>query len=277
MKKKILFIITLLLFCAVVFSYFQNNWLSISRFTITSHEITGDGLKIIQLSDLHSKEFGENQHRLVTKVQALSPDIIAFTGDIIDKDKYDEKTVLSLLKQLKEIAPTYYVTGNHEYWSGKYDQLEKIIKSTGVTILHNQREKLQVNGTTFLLAGIADPAISNEASAVTVETELAKTLEGVNDQDFVVLLSHRPELFSIYAEHNIDLVLSGHAHGGQVRLPFVGGLVAPDQGFLPKYTAGKYEQDDTAMIVNRGLGNSIIPQRVFNTPEIVEITIKGKK
>lgn len=277
MKKKILFIITLLLLCTVVFSYFQNNWLSISRFTITSHEITGDGLKIIQLSDLHSKEFGENQHRLVTKVQALSPDIIAFTGDIIDKDKYDEKTVLSLLKQLKEIAPTYYVTGNHEYWSGKYDQLEKIIKSTGVTILHNQREKLQLNGTTFLLAGIADPAISNEASAVTVETELAKTLEGVNDQDFVVLLSHRPELFSIYAEHNIDLVLSGHAHGGQVRLPFVGGLVAPDQGFLPKYTAGKYEQDDTAMIVNRGLGNSIIPQRVFNTPEIVEITIKGKK
>ncbi|MCM3216500.1 metallophosphoesterase [Niallia taxi] len=277
MKKKILFIITLLLFCAVVFSYFQNNWLSISRFTITSHEITGDGLKIIQLSDLHSKEFGENQHRLVTKVQALSPDIIAFTGDIIDKDKYDEKTVLSLLKQLKEIAPTYYVTGNHEYWSGKYDQLEKIIKSTGVTILHNQREKLQLNGTTFLLAGIDDPAISNEASAVTVETELAKTLEGVNDQDFVVLLSHRPELYSVYAEHNIDLVLSGHAHGGQVRLPFVGGLVAPDQGFLPKYTAGKYEQDDTAMIVNRGLGNSIIPQRVFNTPEIVEITIKGKK
>ncbi|MDK8640130.1 metallophosphoesterase [Niallia taxi] len=277
MKKKILFIITLLLLCAVVFSYFQNNWLSISRFTITSHEITGDGLKIIQLSDLHSKEFGENQHRLVTKVQALSPDIIAFTGDIIDKDKYDEKTVLSLLKQLKEIAPTYYVTGNHEYWSGKYDQLEKIIKSTGVTILHNQREKLQLNGTTFLLAGIDDPAISNEASAVTVETELAKTLEGVNDQDFVVLLSHRPELFSIYAEHNIDLVLSGHAHGGQVRLPFVGGLVAPDQGFLPMYTAGKYEQDDTAMIVNRGLGNSIIPQRVFNTPEIVEITIKGKK
>ncbi|MGG4407298.1 metallophosphoesterase [Niallia taxi] len=277
MKKKILFIITLLLFCAVVFSYFQNNWLSISRFTITSHEITGDGLKIIQLSDLHSKEFGENQHRLVTKVQALSPDIIAFTGDIIDKDKYDEKTVLSLLKQLKEIAPTYYVTGNHEYWSGKYDQLEKINKPTGVTILHNQREKLQLNGTTFLLAGIADPAISNEASAVTVETELAKTLEGVNDQDFVVLLSHRPELFSIYAEHNIDLVLSGHAHGGQVRLPFVGGLVAPDQGFLPMYTAGKYEQDDTAMIVNRGLGNSIIPQRVFNTPEIVEITIKGKK
>ncbi|MEM5011371.1 metallophosphoesterase [Niallia taxi] len=277
MKKKILFIITLLLFCAVVFSYFQNNWLSISRFTITSHEITGDGLKIIQLSDLHSKEFGENQHRLVTKVQALSPDIIAFTGDIIDKDKYDEKTVLSLLKQLKEIASTYYVTGNHEYWSGKYDQLEKIIKSTGVTILHNQREKLQLNGTTFLLAGIDDPAISNEASAVTVETELAKTLEGVNDQDFVVLLSHRPELYSVYAEHNIDLVLSGHAHGGQVRLPFVGGLVAPDQGFLPKYTAGKYEQDDTAMIVNRGLGNSIIPQRVFNTPEIVEITIKGKK
>ncbi|TRZ36740.1 metallophosphoesterase [Niallia circulans] len=277
MNKRKLLIITLLLLCVVVFSYYQNNRLSISSFTITSEELTGNGLKIIQLSDLHSKEFGKNQHRLVTKVKALSPDIIAFTGDIIDKDKYDEKTVLSLLKQLEEIAPTYYVTGNHEYWSGKYDQLEKVIKSTGVIILHNQKEKLELNGTTFFLAGIDDPAISSEATAVTVETELAKTLESVKEQEFVVLLSHRPELFSVYAKHNIDLVLSGHAHGGQIRIPFVGGLVAPDQGFLPEFSAGKYEQDGTAMIVNRGLGNSIIPQRVFNTPEIVEITIKGKK
>lgn len=131
-----------------------------------------------------------------------------------------------------------------------------------------------MNGTRFIIAGVDDPAVSGEEAAVTIASELEETLAGVTEQDFILLLSHRPELFSLYEKHDIDLVLSGHAHGGQVRIPFVGGLAAPDQGLLPKYTAGIYEKDGTKMIVNRGLGNSIIPQRLFNTPEIVEINIK---
>ncbi|MCE4049647.1 MULTISPECIES: metallophosphoesterase [Bacillaceae] len=277
MKKRNLLLAAGLIICAALFSYYQNNKLDWSSYTITSQKLAGAGVKIVQLSDLHSKQFGENQTRLVTKVKAVKPDIITFTGDLVDQKKYNEKAALALMKQLAAIAPTFYVTGNHEYWSGRYEQLEEGLKAANINILHNRKEKLHMNGTTLLIAGVDDPAVSgNDDAALTVEGELKVALEGVTEQDFVLLLSHRPELFSLYEKHDIDLVLSGHAHGGQVRIPFVGGLVAPDQGFMPKYTAGMFEKNETAMIVNRGLGNSIIPQRVFNTPEIVEITIKNK-
>lgn len=277
MKKRNLLLAAGLIICAALFSYYQNNKLDWNSYTITSQKLAGAGVKIVQLSDLHSKQFGENQTRLVTKVKAVKPDIITFTGDLVDQKKYNEKAALALMKQLAAIAPTFYVTGNHEYWSGRYEQLEEGLKAANINILHNRKEKLHMNGTTLLIAGVDDPAVSgNDDAALTVEGELKVALEGVTEQDFVLLLSHRPELFSLYEKHDIDLVLSGHAHGGQVRIPFVGGLVAPDQGFMPKYTAGMFEKNETAMIVNRGLGNSIIPQRVFNTPEIVEITIKNK-
>lgn len=272
-KKKLLLVVGVII-CTGLFSYYQNNKLDLSTYTITSQKIAGAGLKIVQLSDLHSKEFAENQHRLVNKVKAVKPDIITFTGDLIDQKRYDENAALSLMKQLVAIAPTYYVTGNHEYWSGRFQQLEQGLKAADIKILHNQKEELHLNGTRFIIAGVDDPAVSGEEAAVTIASELEETLAGVTEQDFILLLSHRPELFSLYEKHDIDLVLSGHAHGGQVRIPFVGGLAAPDQGLLPKYTAGIYEKDGTKMIVNRGLGNSIIPQRLFNTPEIVEINIK---
>lgn len=274
MKKKKLLLVVGVIICTGLFSYYQNNKLDLSTYTITSQKIAGAGLKIVQLSDLHSKEFAENQHRLVNKVKAVKPDIITFTGDLIDQKRYDENAALSLMKQLVAIAPTYYVTGNHEYWSGRFQQLEQGLKAANIKILHNQKEELHLNGTRFIIAGVDDPAVSGEEAAVTIASELEETLAGVTEQDFILLLSHRPELFSLYEKHDIDLVLSGHAHGGQVRIPFVGGLAAPDQGLLPKYTAGIYEKDGTKMIVNRGLGNSIIPQRLFNTPEIVEINIK---
>lgn len=274
MKKKKLLLVVGVIICTGLFSYYQNNKLDLSTYTITSQKIAGAGLKIVQLSDLHSKEFAENQHRLVNKVKAVKPDIITFTGDLIDQKRYDENAALSLMKQLVAIAPTYYVTGNHEYWSGRFQQLEQGLKAADIKILHNQKEELHLNGTRLIIAGVDDPAVSGEEAAVTIASELEETLAGVTEQDFILLLSHRPELFSLYEKHDINLVLSGHAHGGQVRIPFVGGLAAPDQGMLPKYTAGIYEKDGTKMIVNRGLGNSIIPQRLFNTPEIVEINIK---
>ena len=273
MKKKKLLLAVVVIICAGLFSYYQNNKLDLSTYTITSQKIAGAGLKVVQLSDLHSKEFGENQYRLVNKVKAVEPDIITFTGDLIDQKRYDENAVLSLMNELVAIAPTYYVTGNHEYWSGRFQQLEQELKAANIKILHNQKEELHLNGSRLIIAGVDDPAVSGEEAEVTVASELDKALQGVSKQDFILLLSHRPELFSLYEKRDIDLVLSGHAHGGQVRIPFVGGLAAPDQGFFPKYTAGIYEKDGTTMIVNRGLGNSIIPQRVFNTPEIVEINI----
>ncbi|MFT8322045.1 MAG: metallophosphoesterase [Bacillus sp. (in: firmicutes)] len=209
------------------------------------------------------------------KVRQLKPDIIVFTGDLVDSEKYNEKTSLALMKELLSIASVYYVTGNHEWWSGNFETLEKKLQDTGVVVMRNLHAVIQKGDDKIQLLGVDDPAIADgDSKEELVEREIQSAMKGVEKKEkFTVLLSHRPELLSLYERYKMDLVLSGHAHGGQVRFPFIGGLVAPDQGFLPKYTAGKYKKGDTTMIVNRGLGNSIIPQRLFDRPEIVEVTL----
>ena len=265
MKKRTLIVFTcigILLF----FSYYQNNNLSTSTFTLASEKIAKP-IKVVQLSDLHSKQFGKNQNRIVKKVKKLAPDIIAFTGDLVDSKKYDERKSVTLMEELVQIAPTYYVTGNHESWSGKFPQLEEKLLHAGVFVLRNEQTLVNIGGETINLIGVDDPTFLSE------EEELAAIVNSqYHEEQFNLLLSHRPELLSLYEK--MDLVLTGHAHGGQIRLPFIGGMVAPDQGFMPKYTAGMYKNEDTVMIVNRGLGNSIIPQRIFNRPEIVEIVLE---
>ncbi|MGP7819788.1 metallophosphoesterase [Niallia sp. 01092] len=278
-KKWLLFIMIILI--AILFSYYQNNAVSTTKITIQSSKIptSFNEYKIVQLSDLHSKEFGENQLRLVKKVKKLKPNLIVFTGDLVDADKYDEAISLALMKQLVSITSVYYVTGNHEWWSGKFDSLEKKLQDAGVEVLRNRNVTIHNGKGQIKLIGVDDPAIDREApNEAIVDQEMQSALKGLDtSKSFTLLLSHRPELLSLYEKHQIDLVLSGHAHGGQVRIPFIGGLVAPDQGFLPKYTAGTYKKGDTTLIVNRGLGNSIIPQRLFNRPEIVEITLASEK
>lgn len=234
------------------------------------------GFKIVQLSDLHSKAFGDDQQTLVKKVMKEKPDLIVFTGDLVDSKKYDEKTSLTLMEKLTDMAPVYYVTGNHEWWSGKYDSLEEKLSDIGVEVMSNTTEEIVIGNERILLTGIDDPAEENtlETEASIAEASIKEALTDIETGDFHILLSHRPELFSLYAEYQFDLVLSGHAHGGQVRIPFIGGLIAPNQGLFPAYTAGTYKINNTTMIVNRGLGNSIIPQRIFNRPEIVVVTLK---
>lgn len=250
----------------MLFSYYQNNRLSTSSFTFSSGKIT-EPIKVVQLSDLHSKQFGKNQKRLVKQVKKLDPDIIAFTGDLVDSKAYDEQKSMILMEELVQIAPTYYVTGNHESWSGKYPVLEEKLRQAGVYVLRNEQTLVNIEGETINLIGLDDPTF------LSGEEELAEIVDDLFQEDqFNLLLSHRPELFSLYEK--MDLILTGHAHGGQVRLPFIGGMVAPDQGFLPKYTAGMYKKEDSVMIVNRGLGNSVIPQRIFNRPEIVEVILE---
>ncbi|WP_445669005.1 metallophosphoesterase [Niallia sp. FSL K6-0212] len=251
----------------IFFSYYQNNHLSTSSFTLSSLKITKP-IKIVQLSDLHSKQFGKEQQRLIQQVKKLNPDLIVFTGDLVDSKKYDEQKSMTLMERLVQLAPTYYVTsGNHEYWSGEFPSLEAKLKHAGVFVLRNEQTLVKVGGETINIIGVDDPTF------LSGEDNLAEILGGLKDEEhFNLLLSHRPELFSLYEK--IDLALTGHAHGGQVRLPFIGGIVAPDQGFMPEYTAGMYKKADTAMIVNRGLGNSIIPQRIFNRPEIIEVVLE---
>ncbi|MEH7247973.1 metallophosphoesterase [Neobacillus niacini] len=266
----------------IYFFYFQNNSIVTSEYTISSDKLPQNfnEYKIVQLSDLHSKSFGNDQSDLVKKVKKLEPDLILFTGDLIDSERYDEKPSLILMERLVQVAPVYYVTGNHEWWSGKFNTLEDKLKNIGVQLLRNTAQEITIGTDKIQIIGIDDPSNVEETYVERAKTEenITNSIEEIEGEDnFQILLSHRPEMFSLYSEYGFDVVFSGHAHGGQFRIPFVGGLIAPDQGLFPQYTSGKYKSDNTTIIVNRGLGNSIIPIRVFNRPEIVVVTLSSVK
>ncbi len=257
--------------------YASNNSIVITKTKFESKKIplSFDGFKIVQLSDLHNKKFGSNQEVLIKKVLKTEPDLIVFTGDLIDSRKYDEKPSLILIEELVQIAPVYFVTGNHEWKSGKYEVLEGKLKESGVQVLRNEAVEITHKNDKINILGIDDPTIVNDSYDEKASTEAAinQSIYSLEKGGFNILLSHRPEMFSLYKQNKIDLVFSGHAHGGQVRLPFIGGLIAPNQGFFPKFTSGTHTSENTTMIVNRGLGNSIIPLRIFNRPEIVVVTL----
>ncbi|HDR4724807.1 metallophosphoesterase [Bacillus cereus group sp. Sample62] len=274
-KRIILLIATLV--GSSIFLYLQNNLISITEVKITSSKIPSafKGFKILQISDLHNKKFGDNQETLIQKVRSINPDIIAITGDLIDSKSYDPEVSMELIRELVKKYPVYFVTGNHEKWSGKYNDLEKELKQHHVTVLRNEHVSIQIGGQDIHILGIDDPEFvtGNRDEGNVVKDEIIKAKFEMQPDTYNVLLSHRPEFLTEYADEQIDLVLSGHAHGGQIRLPFIGGLVAPNQGVLPTYTAGLYEKQNTSMVVSRGLGNSIIPQRIFNRPELVVVQL----
>ncbi|KIL51499.1 phosphoesterase [Jeotgalibacillus alimentarius] len=274
MKNKKWLIILLTVPILVVFFNYQNNALTMSSYTITSEKLqeSFDDFKIIQLSDLHNKSFGENQEKLVDVVKQAKPDIIVISGDIIDSRRYNEEPALTLAEEMVQLAPVYYVSGNHEERSGKYDDLREKLIAAGVKVLTNETVTITYEEDSFLLAGVEDPVISDATAA---EENLKQAFSEADTEQFTILLAHRPELFSLYREYGSDLILSGHAHGGQFRIPFLGGVVAPDQGLFPEYTSGIYEMDGSTLLVSRGLGNSIIPFRIFNRPEVVEIILKN--
>lgn len=276
-KTKKRFIYAILTTISIVyFFYFQNNSLVTTKYTIHSEKIPGsfNNYKIVQLSDLHSKSFGKDQHNLVKRVLTLEPDLIVFTGDLVDSENYDEEISLRLMEKLVEVAPLYFVTGNHEWWSGQYDTLEEKLHHAGVQVLRNQAVEIYSEKEKIHLIGIDDSA---NPSYTTMEENIKTSIQGLkDDENYKILLSHRPELLSLYSNFEFDLVFSGHAHGGQFRIPFIGGLIAPNQGFFPEFDSGIYSEDQTTMIVNRGLGNSVIPLRLFNRPEIVVVTLENE-
>ncbi|MET3194801.1 metallophosphoesterase [Gottfriedia sp. OAE603] len=282
-KRNNIILLLIGILISVLFCYYQNNAIELNDTTIQSREVPKqfNNFKMIQLSDLHGKEFGKEQNNLIRKIKNEKPDIILFTGDLIDSKHYVEKYSLILMGKIVKIAPVYFVTGNHEYWSGKYEGLESKLESLGVKVLKNEGVVIERSGGKIQLLGIDDPANISENEYLTeqqrADVNIKKSLISIkHDIEFKVLLSHRPELFSLYSSYDFDVVLTGHAHGGQIRIPFIGGVIAPNQGVLPKYTSGQYKSENTTMIVNRGLGNSIIPQRIFNRPEIVVLTLKSK-
>ena len=211
------------------------------------------------------------------KIRNENPDIIAVTGDIIDSRKTDTETALDFLANALAVAPVYYVTGNHEFRIEDGKAFVEEIKKLGVTVLENEYITLEMDNAIINLYGIDDPYFYGGYMSDEEGYVVAHTLDGLEKADgFSLLLSHRPEFFELYEEYGFSLVLSGHAHGGQFRLPFIGGFIAPGQGLFPKYDSGLYEKNGTKMIVSRGLGNSIIPLRIFNRPEIVTVILKSE-
>lgn len=235
-----------------------------------------DGYKIVHLSDLHGHEYGEGNEELLELVRGQKPDLIVITGDIIDQES-QLQMIPAVARGLAAIAPSYYVTGNHEWslGSGKVKELKGLLSQCGVTPLSNQFEILERNGSKMVLAGVDDP--NGYADQVTPE-ELFSSIERENAGLFTLLLAHRNDRFGEYAGAGYDFVMSGHGHGGIVRLPFVGGLVGTNRHFFPDWTAGLYTLGDSTLFVSRGLGNNTVPFkgfRIFNRPELAVVTLKS--
>lgn len=257
-----------------------NKALQLNTYMVSSDRLPEafNGYRIAHVSDLHNAEMGDDNKNLLATLQNAEPDIIAITGDLIDSRNTDIEIALQFAEEAVKIAPCYYVTGNHEARVSEYDDLKTGLTELGIMVLEDERIDLDKNGETITLIGLNDPSFKSDYlfgdSEEVVKTHLQ---ELTNESDgFILLLSHRPELFEIYANNEVDLVLSGHAHGGQFRLPFVGGLVAPNQGFFPKYDAGLYTEENTSIIVSRGIGNSILPFRFNNRPEVILIELQSK-
>ena len=274
-KKKfiVLAAIVAILILLIIWIAYGNTDLEIYKYNVKSEDIPSefDNFRIVQISDLHNAEFGENNEKLLLMLKQADADIIAITGDMIDSRNTDIDVAISFAQKAVNIAPVYYVNGNHESRVlGEYEKLKQGLTDTGVNILENSSADITIGDETISLIGINDPTFRMDIVDDTMEQNIAHQLVNVipDNDNYKVLLAHRPEYFDVYAG-NVDLVLSGHAHGGQFRIPFVGGLVAPGQGFFPEYYEGSHIKENTEMIVSRGIGNSIIPFRINNKPEII--------
>lgn len=247
-----------------VFAYLSNRWLTVTKYSLAVENAPEEGVKIVHLSDLHAACFGRDNARLLKKVKQQNPDIIAVTGDIIHKyRKRDIAVAKRTVKQLSEIAPVYFVSGNHEMRSRKWRELKSGLEENGATVLEN--EVVQTHGIN--LVGVNCAFLKNETPF-----RLSDGLHGCK-----ILLAHKPEFIDRYAMAGYDISLCGHAHGGQWRLPFTRvGFYSPGQGLFPKYTAGVHSCGNMREVISRGLGNSECPLRLFNRPEIVVVEIKNK-
>lgn len=266
--KWIVFIIALYIFLEI-----NNQWLVVTEHVYESEKVPAsfDQYRITQVTDLHDATFGKKQQKLIEKVRATKPDAIFITGDLIDSNRYNLENSLQAVKAFVEIADVYYVLGNHEVAINKMDEIYIALTELGVHVLPNESLVLERDGERLAIVGIEDPLMGKETQEM-----LNIALSNVQNETFTLLLSHRPERFSTYTANDVDLVFAGHAHGGQIRLPFVGGLIAPGQGFFPQYTAGTYVENNTTMVVSRGLGNSVVPYRLFNLPEIITVQLVRK-
>ena len=298
MKKKYRFFVLAILVASVMWNVYWNSRIVVHTYTHVNQSVPEafDHLRIVQLTDLHSVRTDKQGQLVYDTICSQNPDVICMTGDLVDSRYYEkngaegEKRTLELMEKLVKIAPVYMVYGNHEMVlldDPQNNALKKSLEEIGVLLINNERVRYEkeTGGEALLIGGIQDPSTLYkdyryaflESNGERMEAMLDAVSVDVRNEDFFLLLSHRPEYLEMYDQYPVDLVLAGHAHGGQFRLPFVGGIYAPGQGFMPKYTVGLYETDDLAMYVGTGIGNSIIPVRIFNPPEILTIILEKEK
>ncbi len=230
-----------------------------------------EGLRIVHLSDLHARRFGSGNSRLVSAVRDAEPDMICITGDMVDGPREEQEDyVRELMGQLTQIAPVYFVPGNHEWAAGWARELFTILREEGVTVLRNSYVTFGRGGDYIVIAGVDDP---NGLRGQSSPEKMMEEIRADHGDSYVLLLAHRDTELELWSQLGFDAVLCGHAHGGLIRLPFTDGLVAPAQGLFPTWTAGIYTQGGTQMLVSRGFAGSHGCPRVFNNPEVVSITL----
>lgn len=268
MRKKHWWILPVLAILVVLTLIALDERLTLRTYTVASPKLTAE-VRLAVVTDFHSSD---NADDVVAMVASCAPDAVLLVGDLFDDDTQNRPTerTLSLMRQLSAQYPCYYVSGNHEAWTGEMDALYQQTEEAGVTVLRMSSGVLTVRGHRIALCGVPDPYEMVFSGAPDTEEQLRQALEDVDSADFTVLLAHRPELLAKYAQFPLDLVVSGHAHGGQVRIPGVlNGLYAPNQGWFPKLAGGAYTQDGTTLIVSRGLAVRTRLPRIFNRPEVV--------
>ena len=268
MRKKHRWILPVLAILVVLTLIALDERLILRTYTVASPKLTAE-VRLAVVTDFHSSD---NADDVVAMVASCAPDAVLLVGDLFDDDTQNRppERTLSLMRQLSAQYPCYYVSGNHEAWTGEMDALYQQTEEAGVTVLRMSSGVLTVRGQRIALCGIPDPYEMVFSGAPDTEEQIRQAMENVDSADFTVLLAHRPELLAKYAQFPLDLVVSGHAHGGQVRIPGVlNGLYAPNQGWFPKLAGGAYTQDGTTLIVSRGLAVRTRLPRIFNRPEVV--------
>lgn len=252
------------------FLHWQNKGIVQTQYEYTNPKIPKafNNYRMLHVSDLHNALFGKNQSKLIEYTKRANPDSIVITGDLIDCHRTDIDTAMMYVKEAIKIAPIYYVSGNHEAWGGLNDLLTEKLTQLGVKVLNDEVTYLWEGNDKIKIIGLQDKMVPD------TQQQLEKLTQG-EDELFTLLLSHRPEYMPLYSSVGVELALSGHAHGGQIRIPFIGGMYAPGQGIWPQYTRGVHRLNETTMIISRGLGNSVFPFRIFNRPEMVTIILKS--
>jgi uncharacterized protein len=279
MSKKVLILLVICMSSILMICIALSNDLVVREYSLESEKIsTRSGITIVLVTDLHSHIYGENQSYIKEKISEQNPDIIALSGDIGDRNRSIEGAEL-FIRAIKDIAPIYYVTGNHEFDSGEVEHIKEMFGIYGVAVLESDFREVIVKGQNLVIAGLDDPKVEKHRDQnFNWEREALNAFAGLDrEAAYRILLSHRPERVSLYENMPFDLVLSGHAHGGQIRVPYLlNGLFAPNQGFFPKYAGGVYHYGKVTHVVSRGVAYNPFRPRIFNPPEIVVIKLKRR-